>query len=85
MYRKDNGESGLASESDDGQDSADPRDYDAEHYVRLLRSTYAERLARGLSAEDFAVVFGDPDQFSLFTPSVGAIRTVLTELPQPST
>jgi DNA polymerase, archaea type len=82
VYRKDNGESGLVDESEDEAVAAAPHDYDAEHYVRLLRASYAERLARALSAEDFAVVFADPDQFSLFAPSIGAIRTVLTELPQ---
>ena len=46
----------------------DPRDYDVEHYVRLLRDTFAARLARAFTPEDFDAVFADPDQFSLFPP-----------------
>jgi DNA polymerase I len=48
--------------------------------VRLLRTSFAERLARAFSPEDFGVVFADPDQLSLFVPLVEAIRTVLTPL-----
>jgi DNA polymerase elongation subunit (family B) len=81
VYRKENGEGGVVESFDDDEPSADPRDYDAEHYVRLLRGSYAERLARAFTAEDFAVLFADPDQFSLFADSIGAIRTVLVTLP----
>ncbi|HWZ61301.1 MAG TPA: ribonuclease H-like domain-containing protein [Gemmatimonadaceae bacterium] len=69
VYRKRTGEGGLAG---------DLRDYDIDYYVRLLRTTYAERLARAFTPEDFAAVFADADQFSLFTPSIESIRTVLT-------
>ena len=41
---------------------ADPRDYDVAHYERVLRDTFAARLARAFTPEDFAVVFADPDQ-----------------------
>jgi DNA polymerase elongation subunit (family B) len=83
VYRKQNGEGGLAESPDEDAIAADPRDYDAEYYVRLLRSTYAERLARAFTAEDFAVVFADADQFTLFSPSVQSIRPVLRTLPSP--
>ena len=43
------------------------RDYDVEHYVRLLRDTFAARLARAFTPDDFAAVFADPDQPSLFS------------------
>jgi DNA polymerase I len=84
VYRKPNGEAGLtgrpeAPSSDDLPD-ADPRDYDIEYYVRVLRTTYAERLARALSPEDFATVFADPDQLSLFATPLESIRPVLTIL-----
>jgi DNA polymerase elongation subunit (family B) len=69
VYRKRNGEGGLAG---------DLRDYDIDYYVRLLRTTYAERLARAFTPEDFAAVFADADQFSLFTPAIESIHTVLT-------
>jgi hypothetical protein len=45
-----------------------------------LRTTYAERLARALSPEDFATVFADPDQLSLFATPLESIRPVLTIL-----
>jgi DNA polymerase elongation subunit (family B) len=86
VYRKPNGEAGLtgrpeAPSSDDLPD-ADPRDYDIEYYVRLLRTTYAERLARAFSPEDFATVFADPDQLSLFDTPLESIRPVLTIIPR---
>jgi DNA polymerase elongation subunit (family B) len=80
VYRRQGGEPGLADSSDD-EATSDPRDYDIGYYVRLLRETYAARLARAFSAEDFGVVFADPDQLSLFTPPIESIQPVLTKLP----
>jgi DNA polymerase, archaea type len=76
VYRTRNGEGRVA-------DHRDPRDYDIEYYVRQLRTTYAERLARAFTSEDFATVFADADQFSLFTPPIDTVRTVLTILRSP--
>ena len=56
------------------------RDYDVEHYVRLLRETYSARLARALTPANFAAVFSDPDQFSLLPPSFESMRPILTTL-----
>jgi DNA polymerase I len=69
----------------DGAASAvsDPRDYDVEYYARLLRETFAARLVRALTPEDFAAVFADPDQLSLFAPSLAEARPVLTVLLDP--
>jgi hypothetical protein len=61
-----------------GADAIDRRDYDVEHYVRVLHDNFAARLARAFTLADFDAVFGDPVQLSLFTPSIGTIRTVLT-------
>ena len=80
VYRRQNGEGGLVEATDDEAPAPDRRDYDVEYYIRLLRETYAERLARAFTPEDFCVVFADPDQLSLFTPSVEAIRPILTHL-----
>lgn len=80
VYRKQNGEGGVVESPDDNKAEAAARDYDPEHYVRLLRTGYATRLARAFSALDFAVVFADPDQVSLFDPSLDTIRPVLTLL-----
>jgi DNA polymerase elongation subunit (family B) len=55
-----------------------PRDYDVEHYARILRDLFASRLARAFAPDDYAAVFADPDQLSLFASPVEGIRTVLT-------
>ena len=79
VYRKPGGDGGIAAHHEPG-DAEPPRDYDIDYYVRLLHDTYAERLARAFRAEDFDVVFADPDQYSLFTPPLGSIRSVLTRV-----
>jgi DNA polymerase, archaea type len=61
---------------------ADPRDYDVDYYLRLLRTTFASRLASGLRAEDFAAIFADPDQLSLFRPVLSELRPILTPVPE---
>jgi DNA polymerase elongation subunit (family B) len=80
VYRTKAGEGRVVSSSEDDAASEQPddRDYDVEHYMRLLRETYAARLARAFAAEDFAAVFADPDQLTLFPAQVSAIRTVLS-------
>jgi DNA polymerase elongation subunit (family B) len=79
VYRTESGNGGVVADPDEaGADTVDRRDYDVEHYVRLLRDTFAARLARAFTLADFDAVFGDPVQLSLFTPSLGTIRTVLT-------
>jgi DNA polymerase elongation subunit (family B) len=89
VYRTPGGGAGLAPPDADAADAADapaddPRAYDVEHYVRQLRATYAERLARAFTAEDFAVVFADAEQLPLFAPSLHAIRPALRTLPPPA-
>lgn len=81
VYRRQNGEGGLVEATDDEAPASDRRDYDVEYYVRLLLESYAERLARAFTPEDFSVVFADPDQLTLFSPSVESIRPVLDEIP----
>lgn len=84
VYRRPNGEGGLATAGHGEADAPrDARDYDGEHYVRLLRATYAERLARAFTREDFAVVFADAEQLPLFAPALDAIRPILRRLPTP--
>ncbi|MGN6105523.1 MAG: DNA polymerase domain-containing protein [Kofleriaceae bacterium] len=80
VYRAHGGRAGLVSPRDlEGEPPReDPRDYDVEHYVRVLRDTFAARLARALSPEDYAAVFADPDQPSLFAPSLVEARPILT-------
>jgi len=90
VYRATRGRGRLLVEPEDEADTdadpmtgapgseADPRDYDVEHYLRVLRETYAARLARALTPEDFAAVFADPEQPSLFAPSLAGARPILT-------
>lgn len=70
-------------DSPDGDIASAPRDYDSAYYVRLLRETFAARLARAFTADDFAAVFADPDQPSLFAPPVESVQPLLTPLMEP--
>jgi DNA polymerase, archaea type len=82
VYRAAGGRPALLREDGDGR-ADDPRDYDVAHYVRLLRETFAARLARAFTPDDFAGLFGDPEQPSLFAPPVETIQPVLTRLMDP--
>ncbi|GCE03932.1 DNA polymerase domain-containing protein [Dictyobacter aurantiacus] len=48
------------------QDIADRRDYDVEHYVQVLRNSYAARLSKAFSKEAFEQLFRAEQQPSLF-------------------
>jgi DNA polymerase elongation subunit (family B) len=85
VYRASGGRAALFSRSVDTTDAAeppaaDPRDYDAAYYVRLLSETFATRLARAFTADDYARVFADPGQPSLFETDLGEVRPILTRL-----
>ena len=82
LYRTRTG-SAVAHDDADVVGQHDARDYDVTHYARLLRDTFVARLARAFAPSDFAIVFADPDQLSLFDRSVSSIRSVLTTLRQP--
>lgn len=71
VYRASDGNSRIF---DDQQ--PDSRAYDVEHYVRVLRDNFASRMSRALTSEDFAAVFGDPDQLTLFEPSFAQMRPI---------
>jgi len=60
-------------------DDEDPRDYDIEHYVRVLRDNFANRLARAFTPDDYAAVFADPDQLELFAKSLDDVTPILTQ------
>ena len=78
VYRTKSGAGGVIEDEEEGSASIEGRrDYDVDHYARLLRDTYAARLERAFTAEDYEAVFADPDQGTLFTPPVAGIRTVL--------
>jgi DNA polymerase I len=60
------------------------RDYDVDYYLRVLRESYAARLVRALTPEDFAAVVADPEQLSLFARDLSVSRPVLTVLMGPA-
>jgi DNA polymerase elongation subunit (family B) len=74
VYRTETGGAALVEERSDSR-----RDYDVSHYARVLRDNFAARLERAFSAEDYAALFGDTDQLSLFSPPIEWIRTVLSQ------
>jgi DNA polymerase, archaea type len=85
VYRASGGRAALYSRSAEAADAegapaADARDYDTTYYVRQLSDTFATRLARAFSADDFARVFADPEQPSLFETNLGEVRPILTRL-----
>jgi hypothetical protein len=49
---------------------ADRKDYDSEHYIRVLRDSYAERLRVIFEAEDFSQLFRLNAQQGLFDRSI---------------
>ena len=85
VYRTQGGGAAVAPAAEDVAAglASDPRDYDVDHYGRVLRDTYAARLARAFAPEDFVAVFADPDQLSLFAPPTSAMRPVLRAMPLP--
>jgi DNA polymerase I len=58
--------------------AVDARDYDTAYYARLVRETFATRLVRAFTPDDFARVFADPEQPSLFDSSFDDTRPILT-------
>lgn len=80
VYRTRDGRAALAPSRATAEAGGDPRDYDVEHYVRVLRDTFAARLERALTPEDFAAVVDDPAQLSLFTPPYASMAPILTPL-----
>jgi hypothetical protein len=56
VYRTEGGGAAVAPAPEEGTASAGRRDYDVEHYARGPPNQFAARLARALSAEDFAAL-----------------------------
>jgi hypothetical protein len=84
VYRTRAGSFSVVPERGDaGSEKIDRRDYDIDHYSRVLRDTFAARLARAFTPGDFSAVFGSPDQLSLFSPPMESIHPILTTLRSP--
>ena len=77
VYRTAGGNGKVVGDPDESRAAPDPRDYDVEWYVRLLRETYAARMVRAFSPADYDAVFPHPDQLSLFSPPIEGVTTVL--------
>jgi len=74
---------GLVADHEDQAISAapaDPRDYDVDYYVRLLRRSFATRLVTAFTPSDFDAIFADPGQLTLFSEEFCDIRPLLTIL-----
>ncbi|MGC4050276.1 MAG: DNA polymerase domain-containing protein [Paludibaculum sp.] len=80
VYRTKGGSGGVVESPEHAayaRSGPDRRDYDVDHYARLLHATFASRLARAFTPADYAVVFADPGQLSLFAPPLDSIQSVL--------
>jgi DNA polymerase I len=83
VYRTQSGSGNVVPDPDDeaiapaGEGWVDRRDYDVDHYVRVLKDNFASRLERAFRPEDYDALFADPKQPSLFDRRVDEIRTVL--------
>lgn len=87
VYRTGGGSGNVVEEGDDGrpmEHAADPRDYDVEYYTRLLHDSFASRLARAFTPHDFATVFADPMQASLFGEALASVHPILQVLFTPA-
>lgn len=81
VFRARDGSPALVTDRAEATIERDDRgNYDVEHYLRVLKVNFASRLARAFTPADFAALFADPDQASLFPPAYAEIRAVLREL-----
>ncbi len=88
VYRARGGIGGVVPSAEEETDVSrlDPRDYDVEHYARVLRDSFASRLARAFTPEDYASLFAEPDQLQLFARPAEDIRPILRQYePPPAT
>ena len=63
----------LPSSADDLKDR---RDYDVEHYLRVLVTSYASRLRKAYTAEDFEQLFRVDEQLGLFDRPIESIQPI---------
>ena len=81
VFRARDGAARLVPDRDEtAVDPTDLREYDVEHYLRVLKGAYVSRLATAFAPADFVALFADPDQELLFPPAYGEIRSVIREL-----
>jgi DNA polymerase, archaea type len=66
-------------------DKKDRRDYDVEHYLRVLVTSYASRLRKAYAAEDFEQLFRNDEQLGLFDRPIEHIQPIWIRCQTPST
>jgi DNA polymerase elongation subunit (family B) len=66
-------------------DKKDRRDYDVEHYLRVLVTSYASRLRKAYAAEDFEQLFRMDEQLGLFDRPIEHIQPIWIRCQAPST
>jgi DNA polymerase elongation subunit (family B) len=81
VYRTVNGGRVISEFDGEAQVDDDPRDYDRRYYAALLRRTFATRLARAFTAEDFERVFADAQQLPLFSAGLEGVRAISSRVP----
>ena len=72
----------LPSYADDVKDR---RDYDVDHYLRVLVTSYASRLRKAYAAEDFEQLFRVDEQLGLFDRPIESIQPIWIRCKAPST
>ena len=66
-------------------DKKDCPDYDVEHYLRVLVTSYASRLRKAYAAEDFEQLFRNEEQLGLFDRPFEHIQPIWIRCQAPST
>jgi len=66
-------------------DKKDLRDYDVEHYLRVLVTSYASRLRKAYAAEDFEQLFRIDEQLGLFDRPIEQIEPIWIRCQAPGT
>ena len=75
----------IPEETDDASPTASTpeqaRDYDVDHYLHVLVTSYASRLRKAFAPEDFERIFRLDEQFGLFDRPIAAIEPLWIRCP----
>lgn len=81
FYRARGGTHVWLPEEDDARRAESPRDYDVDHYLHVLVSSYASRLRKAFAPEDFERIFRVEEQIGLFDRPMSAIAPLWIRCP----
>ncbi len=73
-WESNKGQDGHEGNASSRHEIADRRNYDIEHYLHVLVTSYAARLRRAFAPEDFALLFRVDNQLSLFDRPVESVQ-----------